>query len=562
MKIAIIGSGISGLGAAYLLATTHEITLYEKNASLGGHSRTIDIQTPNGVLPVDTGFIVFNKKNYPLLTNLFEHLQVPIEKSDMSFGVSIADGWLEYSSNAMFAQWENFIWRTHFCRMLRDIIRFNKRATRYLDAAPDVTLGQCLDELRVGKWFRHYYLQAMGAAIWSCSTETILKYPARVFIRFFQNHGLLTINRQPQWYTVTGGSREYIARLLAATPMTIKLNCGAVRIIRQDGKVMVQDAQGSMATYDHVILACHADQALALLDQSDAEEAAILSAFHFQDNHAVMHSDPSFMPKRRAVWASWVYLNDSRADHKPVVSLSYWMNKLQNLKTVMPVLVTLNPGRRPRPDLIHDEHIFSHPVFTVETLAAQEKLTKIQGRGNVWYAGAWQRYGFHEDGLLSAVNVAAALGVEAAVAIAPQLLLSKVMHKRLFPRENGFAYGIYYLAVPLTQIDGMQDGWRFGVDRFGLMSFFRRDHGPRDGSDLHTWIKKILHEQNLQDIDGDIVLVCMPRILGYVFNPVSFWLCHDRAGALRAILCEVNNTFSESHCYLCAHADGRAISTA
>ena len=308
MKIAVIGTGISGLGAAYILSRAHDVTLYEKNDRLGGHSRTIDVRAGDSTFPVDTGFIVFNRENYPHLTGLFEHLKVPVEKSEMSFGVSIANGWLEYSSKALFAQWSNLLWRTKFCRMMRDILRFNRKAARYLDAAPEITLRQCLDEMRVGPWFRHYYLQAMGAAIWSCSIETILDYPARTFIRFFQNHGLLTVKSQPQWYTVTGGSREYIARIIKNMKADIKLNCQVTRVIRHNGEVVVYDNGGKQERYDHVVFSCHADQSLALMADADNEESSLLGAFKFQDNKVIVHSDESFMPKRRACWASWIYL--------------------------------------------------------------------------------------------------------------------------------------------------------------------------------------------------------------------------------------------------------------
>lgn len=410
MKIAVIGSGISGLGAAYILDHQHDVVIYEKNPTLGGHSRTINVSIDDHTVPVDTGFIVFNKKNYPLLTGMFEHLHVPIQKSDMSFGVSINNGWLEYASKALFAQWSN-LWRQPFCRMMRDVLRFNRQAIKYLDAAPNVTLGQCLDEMKMGPWFRKYYLQAMGAAIWSCSVNDILSYPASTFIRFFENHGLLTVNKHPQWYTVTGGSREYIKRITEKFSGAIRLNTGVKSIIRQNDHVIVTDTNGKSEEFDHVILACHADQALRLLAEPSDDDKKILGAFGFQDNHVAVHSDMTFMPKRRKCWASWVYLSDTRDDTRGVVSLSYWMNQLQNLVTSKPVIVTLNPGHDPDPEMVYDRHTFSHPVFTPETLAAQGQMDKIQGQGNVWYCGAWQRYGFHEDGLLSAVNVCKKLGV-------------------------------------------------------------------------------------------------------------------------------------------------------
>lgn len=410
MKIAVIGSGISGLGAAYSLSHAHDICLYEANDYLGGHSRTIDVRMDNAApVPVDTGFIVYNNENYPLLSALFRHLNVATEKSDMSFGVSVGHGWLEYSSKALFAQPSNLLWRNGFCKMMRDVVRFNREAHAYLEASPDITLGQCLDRMKMGPWFRDYYLKPMGAAIWSCSTDTILNYPARAFLRFFKNHGLLTVNAHPQWYTVTGGSRAYIEKITAHFRGGIKLNCGAVRIIRENGRVIVQDAQGGAEIFDHVILACNAAQSLALLQNPDAAEREILGAFAFQKNRIVTHSDESFMPRRRKAWASWTYLSDSKRDEKDHVSLTYWMNLLQNLQTPRPVFVTLNPSRPPRADLIYDTHEFSHPVFTVAALAAQEKLPAIQGAGNIWHCGAWHGYGFHEDGLASAVRVVKSL---------------------------------------------------------------------------------------------------------------------------------------------------------
>ena len=410
MKIAIIGTGISGLGAAYLLHPHHDITVYEENTSPGGHSRTIEIPAPKGKLPVDTGFIVFNDRNYPLLRGLFGHLGVPVEKSDMSFGVSIADGWLEYGSKNMFAQPANLL-RPRFWRMLADIMRFNRQAPRYIDD-DSITLGECLDRLKMGDWFRRYYLLAMGAAIWSCPVETILDFPASTFIRFFKNHGLLTVNGHPQWYTVTGGSREYIRLLTAGFRDRIKTGCGARSVVSESGKVTVRDTAGNRLTYDHVIFACHADQALRLLESPTNDQQAVLGAFEYQKNSVITHGDTSFMPKRRGCWVSWVYLSEETRDKKPVLSLSYWMNNLQNLDPSFPVIVTLNPGRRPHENLIYDEHVFRHPVFNLAAIRAQGALGKIQGAQNLWFCGAWQRYGFHEDGLMSAVSVAQKLGVE------------------------------------------------------------------------------------------------------------------------------------------------------
>ena len=412
MKIAIIGTGISGLGAAYILHGRHEITVYERDARTGGHSRTIDIPGEDGPVAVDTGFIVFNRRNYPQLCGLFAHLEVPVSDSDMSFGTSIAGGWLEYGSKGLFAQRRNLA-RPAYWRMLADVLRFNREAARYLDADPAISLGRCLDELRMGEWFRRYYLQAMGAAIWSCSVESILDFPAAPFLRFFHNHGLLTVNGHPQWYTVRGGSREYLSRLCAPFADRIRRSCAAVRVSRRAGGVSIKDSSGREEDYDAAVLACHADEALSLLDRPDGLEQELLGSFRFQPNQAVVHGDTSFLPRRRGCWASWVYLCEAREDRAESVSLSYWMNNLQPLPTRRPVIVTLNPGREPDPALVYDRHDFSHPMFDLRALRAQGRLQELQGRNHCWYCGAWQRHGFHEDGLRSAVEMAETMGVQA-----------------------------------------------------------------------------------------------------------------------------------------------------
>jgi len=409
MKIAIIGTGISGLGASYLLQRHHDITIYEKNAYLGGHSRTIDVPMGNAKTPVDTGFIVFNNWNYPNLMGLFKELDVLYQKSDMSFGVSIDSGWLEYGSDGMFSQKRNWV-RPAYYGMLVDILRFNKKALIYIKRDSDITLQECLDQLSMGEWFRRYYLLAMGAAIWSCPIDTIMKFPARTFLQFFKNHGLLSINNRPQWYTVTGGSREYVSRLTEKLKNRIKLNCGAKKAIRRGDKITVEDTKGNTEAFDQVIFACHADEALEMIDDPTPEELSVLGDFDYQDNQIIVHSDTSFMPQEKKCWASWVYLSEGREDKKQVVSLSYWMNNLQGLDPDYPIIVTLNPGRRPKKELILDEHTFSHPIFDLKAIKAQDKIEHIQGRNGLWFCGAYQRYGFHEDGLLSAVNIAKAIG--------------------------------------------------------------------------------------------------------------------------------------------------------
>ncbi len=414
MEIAIIGSGISGNGIAYLLHKHHNITIYEKNDYIGGHSRTVNVQTPDGTIPVDTGFIVYNERNYPHLTALFKHLNVPTTKSDMSFSVSINNGWLEYGTHkkfvGLFAQKQNLI-RPAYWKFLFDILKFNKNARRYLKEETKHSLGELLDEMKLGTWFRDYYLLAMGAAIWSTPTQKMLDFPARTFLQFFNNHGLLTTNNHPQWHTVTGGSKEYVQRITAPFKDKIKTNCAATKVTREEGGVRVKDSQGNSMLYDNVIFACHSDQALKLLSNPSTEEQKIIGDIKYQPNEMVLHTDQSFMQKRENAWSSWVYLSEEKKDTNTGVSLSYWMNNLQPLKTKTPIIITLNPGKEPNPNLIQDRYNFTHPIFDEPAIQAQRRIPDIQGKDRIYYCGAWQRYGFHEDGLLSAVNVAKHFGI-------------------------------------------------------------------------------------------------------------------------------------------------------
>ena len=413
-NIAIIGTGISGLGAAYLLYPHHNIKIYEKNDYIGGHSRTIDINVPEGSISVDTGFIVFNKRNYPLLSSLFEHLNVPVEKSNMSFGASIDNGWLEYGTMSLkniFVQKSNML-NLKFLGMIKDILKFNKNARSYLECDHDITLKECLSELKLGDWFQKYYLLAMGGAIWSTPISLMLEFPAKTFIRFFENHGLLTITDHPQWYTVKNGSREYIKRLTEKFADDIFINSKVTKVVRDSDKVIVYDEKGGIETYDQIIFACHADQALKIIENPSEEELSILSNFIYQPNKIVVHSDESFMPKRKGAWASWVYLSDNQEDDNPQISLSYWMNNLQPLQTKTPIIATLNPARDPSKNLTYDEYWFDHPVFDASAINAQEQIQAIQGKDRFWFCGAYCRYGFHEDGLWSAFKIAEKMGIK------------------------------------------------------------------------------------------------------------------------------------------------------
>jgi len=414
-RIAVIGGGISGLGSAYLLKEEAELTLYEKNSYLGGHSRTLDVEIDGDRIPVDTGFIVFNEKNYPLLTALFDELKVPVVKSDMSFGVSIGNRWLEYASNGLgglFMSIRNLT-NPKMWGLLFDILKFNKKAIQYLKAPPSLSLEDCLDELGMGDWFKKYYLLPMGGAIWSCPLDTMLKFPAASFVRFFNNHGLLSIKDHPQWFSVRGGAREYVKRIMSSLEGKVEIRPEAVEVERIGSleSVMVRDSEGVEKYFDEVIIAAHADEALKMLRNPTTDEQDILGAFQYQPNEVILHTDEEFMPKRRSAWASWVYRSEEINDSNPSISLSYWMNNLQSLNTEVPIIVTLNPSREPAEGTVHNRHSFDHPVFDEAAMHAQGRIMEIQGKNRVWYCGAYQRNGFHEDGLWSAVRIAREMGV-------------------------------------------------------------------------------------------------------------------------------------------------------
>lgn len=412
MKIAIVGSGIAGLAGAWLLTGRHEVTLFEANSRLGGHSHTVDVTLDGATAGVDTGFLVHNDRTYPNLVALFSALGIRVASSEMSFSVRLeADDieWCGTSPNSVFAQRRNLA-RPAFLAMLRDILRFNRAAPRLLAATREheITLGGLIEQEAYGTAFRDWYLLPMGAAIWSCPTGSMLDFPAHAFLAFCSNHGLLQLRDRPRWKTVVGGSRVYVERL-AASVADIRRATPVRALQRMPGGVRLM-TDTTDETWDHVILACHSDQALGLLVDPTHAESALLGAIRYQPNRAVLHTDTSFLPRRQRAWAAWNYLAGRPGPDARPVSVTYLLNRLQPLPFSRPVMVTLNPHREPDPRRTLHAVNYAHPVLDRPARHAQAHLHQIQGMRRTWFAGAWTGYGFHEDGLDSALRVASALG--------------------------------------------------------------------------------------------------------------------------------------------------------
>ncbi len=405
MRIAIVGTGITGLAAAWLLHKDHEITVYEKNDIIGGHSNTVHVPP---YAPVDTGFIVFNEWTYPNLFALLDHLDVAYEKTEMGFGVSLDQGRLEYSADHLFAQKRN-LFNLRYYRMLYDVVRFYRDAPKLLQRPyTSLSLGQYLIEKKYSQAFIQDHLLPMGAAIWSMSADAMAQFPAQSFVRFFLIYGLLQLTNRPQWYTVTNGSRQYVNKISSYFADKIFTNCPITTIERGKDHITLTSPRGQH-DFDHVIFACHADQSLKILgDNATDQERVILSSFPYSENIAYLHRDPALMPRCKSAWTSWNYLA-STDDGK--VSLTYWMNLLQKfLPQDQDLFVTLNPHTPPREDLTLKKIIYHHPQYTQNALNGWAQISSIQGVKNAWFCGAWCGYGFHEDGLSSGLAVAERVG--------------------------------------------------------------------------------------------------------------------------------------------------------
>lgn len=413
LKIAVVGTGISGLSAAWLLQQQHDVMVYEQSERIGGHSNTVLACVGQQKIPVDTGFIVFNRPAYPNLSALFEHLRVPTRMSDMSLAVSLDGGDLEYSGTGLrglLAQ-PNNLFRPRFWSMLRDLVKFYREATRDAELLENETLslGDYLAAGGYGAAFRDDHLLPMASAIWSAPPNEILSFPVATFIRFHRNHGLLQLAQRPAWETVVGGSIAYIERLVQPFADRIRLDTGVVAVRRSADGVVVTDSRGESCCYDHVVLATHANQALSVLAHPSPDETKLLGAFRYSRNLAVLHSDPGLMPRRRAAWSSWNYIG-ARETSTDGVGVTYWMNRLQSIPDASPLFLTLNPSRPPSAGTLHHSEVYEHPIFDAAAISAQRRLWSLQGKGNVWFCGAHFGAGFHEDGLQAGLAVAEQLG--------------------------------------------------------------------------------------------------------------------------------------------------------
>ncbi|MEO8882449.1 MAG: FAD-dependent oxidoreductase [Devosia sp.] len=411
-RIAIIGSGISGLSAAWLLSRSAAVTLIERAPRLGGHTNTVEVETPEGNVAVDTGFIVYNEHNYPNLTALFDHLNVETCPSDMSFAVSADDGRMEYGAGdiaGLFAQRRNLLRPRHWM-MVADILRFFRSAEAQSRALQDdIGIGAFLARNGYSAAFIEDHILPISAAIWSTPAHGMRDFPAKAFIAFFANHGLLQVNNRPRWRTVVGGAGTYIDRLLAGSGIRVLADTQITSVTRDMAGVELRFATGEARRFDEVVFACHADQALALLGDASAEEGNLLSSFRFTPNRAVLHTDERLMPQRKAIWSAWNYLR-SGTGPEASLSLSYWMNRLQPLPTTTNIFVTLNPGCEFATGTVKRVIDYEHPLYDSAALAAQHDIWQIQGQRRTWFAGAWLGSGFHEDGLQSGLEIAERLG--------------------------------------------------------------------------------------------------------------------------------------------------------
>ena len=554
-------------------------------ASAGTPTRSTWISA-TGRVPVDTGFIVYNERNYPNLCGLFDHLGVATEWSDMSFGFSLGDGAMEWAGDGLdtvFAQRTNLL-RPRFVRGVLDILRFNRLAAEHLadGSLAGVSLGAWLERERFSPWLRDCYVLPMGGAIWSTPVGRMLDFPAESFCAFFRNHDLLgAFAERQRWRTVTGGSRGYVER--DSRPTRPPRGRGHGRRLDHEGGAACRSCASptdSEAAFDQVVLACHAPQALALLSRRRRRGARHAGRVpHLAEPRGpALRPRPDAAPAQGLVELEFPVRRSGSRSRRHRAPVTYWMNRLQNIDHARPLFLSLNSPREPDRATIHAEFDYAHPVMDGEAFAAQARMGSIQGRGGVWHAGAWLGYGFHEDGLRAGLNVAAALGARPVLgprrgrdalrrarrgrrmtdaAPSAHIYDGHVLHMRLIPRRHRFRYRVFCLLLDIDRLDALAAGSRlFSHNRFGIASFHDRDHGPRDGTALRPWVEARLERHDLPK-PARVDILCFPRMWGYVFNPLSVYYCRDADGALQALIYEVKNTFGDQVAYVHAAEPGR-----
>ncbi len=414
MRVAVIGSGIAGLSAAWLLHREYDVTLLEKDNRFGGHAHTVEVKQNqyNTSTAVDTGFIVYNTLNYPNLIGLFNVLGIKTQETEMSFGLSLYGGGFEYAGSlkGFFAQPLNWI-KPKYWRLLADIQRFYKSAVVQVEQGPkNETLKELMERMRMSETFINEHMLPMAAAIWSCPSNLIMQFPARSFVSFMNNHKLLDFTGRPVWRTVSGGSKNYVSKIIKALGSNARCNVTISGIYRTPKGAVISIKDEKPQFFDKVVLATHANDSLELLIDVKEDERKILSPFSFQENNVFLHSETSYMPKRKATWSAWNYLSNNSKQKE--LCVTYWMNKLQSLSHKLPLFVTLNPFSDSLIEKPHRRFSYMHPIFDQKAIDAQKKLNRIQGLYNTYFCGAWTRHGFHEDGIMSAVAIAKALNVE------------------------------------------------------------------------------------------------------------------------------------------------------
>ena len=584
-RIAIVGTGIAGSTAAYCLShSPHQITVYERALRPGGHSSTLDIDYGGRLISVDTGFIVYNEANYPNLTALFRHLSVVTETSDMSFAVSLDRGRFEWAgqetavARGLFAQRRN-LFSPGFLMFLAELVRFHKQAKgdRQTGSIPDVTLREYVEGLGYSRRLLENYLAPMGAAIWSSSAAAILEFPARSFIDFFDNHHLLQWGR-PQWRTVSGGSRRYVDKMVAAYRSRLRLGTAVIAVNRTSAHVEILDSEGRHERFDQVVIAAHAPQALAMLSDPSQRERDLLGRLRTLPNAVFLHRDARLMPHRRAAWASWNVLRDARSTGAPV-AVTYWMNRLQNIDEFLPAVYIAQSAiraaaraylctaflrspairhRRPCRAAQSRRYPGCEPDFFLRRL---DPLRLSRRRAGFWSTGgpgtgrrrtvAAAGRAMADRGRMSANKAAGAARFFSAPSAAASLYVGEVMHARLKPIAHRFTYRVFSLLVDLDRLDEAgQQSLLFSIGQFNLFSFNQADHGAGTKDGLRSCIRNLLHDAGVGPADGRILLWCYPRVLGFVFNPIAIFFCYDMAGDLRAVIYEVRNTFGDKHMYV------------